>query len=259
MEYSEVVFDFAFAISGNGHELATVRNSNIVKLWNIDSGAQCGRIDVGKNIVSKIAYSSDSRNMALVYRSDGRTNDKIALWDIESRKLLRTITCGGGVWSLAFAGNNKSIFAQINTQSRFAMAQYDLNTGTCIRRRILSGINLYVASISSNNLIAVTPQNEVEIMDSQFKHRDSFRVSSIYIGDMAFLNDKLLLYSGTDPTDLNDLVDHSYLYDIAKGKTTDNVDILGHVEELSSARYAPRLAIMRHDGTIDIVEYALTK
>ena len=95
----------AVAFSPDAQVLATGSfKSSIVTLWNLSTGLKAELRDGHKDSVLSIAFSPDRGMIAT-----GSADKTVALWDINTSKMLRRIDQSGAVLALAFSSDGKTL------------------------------------------------------------------------------------------------------------------------------------------------------
>jgi WD40 repeat protein len=113
----------AIAFSPDSTTLAAGDQAGIITLWDVASGARSARLPAGPNQgASTLTFSADGRLLA------STTDKRIVLWDVATRRLLRTLVGHDDVVAdVAFAVDAKSLASVADNGQ---MIVWDVVTGT---------------------------------------------------------------------------------------------------------------------------------
>ena len=124
--------DNGMALSADGRTLA-IAHTRTVKVWDLPGGTPRASITWGEDLnwlfIYKVVLSPDGNTVGVTgeYKQNDVNMSVVALWDVPSGKLLRTLSNpGGGVYSWAFSPDGRTLAAS-NTEN--AVLLWDVATG----------------------------------------------------------------------------------------------------------------------------------
>jgi WD40 repeat protein len=128
----------AGAFSGDGRILATAHGLGHLRLWDVSTGKQRGKLTGQKGVVSSLAFSRDGETLA----SSG-SDGTIRLWRVKTgREVRRISTVPGTVHRLAFSRDGRALAGGSNDGSARV---WDPATGQVLRE--LPGHRGYVMAV----------------------------------------------------------------------------------------------------------------
>ena len=152
--HSNPVFSVAFSPDGqtilsaawSSPDLATANDGVI--LWDVATGGELARFE-GQSSVVSVAFAPDGKTVV----AGGAGSPKVAIWDIESRRIIRELPFPLGVFVVAYSPDGGQVVASSYDGS---IAVWDANTGRAGRTMVGHKNLVFSLAFSPNGKLLVS-------------------------------------------------------------------------------------------------------